>query len=244
MEERNEKIDISPSVKIPVSKKFENFWYYYKWHTIIGISLAIVLIVLVVQLFTKPSYDVNIVYAGEKSISTSSATGDGITELSLITKAIESVAKDYNDDGKVRFSLRNLHILSVTELNEIKDHNQKISLESSTQNARQELRDIFYNDNFVFLLSDDVFKEYDASGENSVFVNISEYCLDGASYDFASERGIYISSLPIYESSDLSLLPPDTVLCLRLPGVFRGRGSDEAYKAAEELVRSLLAFEN
>ena len=69
MEERNEKIDISPNVKIPVSKKFENFWYYYKWHTIIGIALVAVVVVLIVQLFTKPSYDVNIVYAGEKSIS-------------------------------------------------------------------------------------------------------------------------------------------------------------------------------
>ena len=244
MEERNEKIDISPNVKIPVSKKFENFWYYYKWHTIIGIALVAVVVVLIVQLFTKPSYDVNIVYAGEKSISISSSTGDGVTELSLITKAIESVAKDYNNDGKVRFSLRNLHILSAAELNEITDSNKKITLESSTQSARQELRDIFYTDNFVFLLSDDIFKEYDSSGEDSVFADISEYCKDGKSYEFASEGGIYISSLPIYESSDLSLLPPDTVLCLRLPGVFKGRGSDEAYKAAEELVRALLSFEN
>lgn len=244
MEEKNEKTDISPSVKIPVSERFENFWYYYKWHTIIGIALLAVIIVLAVQLFTKTSYDVNIVYAGEKSISVSSSTGDGVTELSLITKAIESVAKDSNNDGKVRFSLRNLHILSAAELSEIKDHNKKIALESSSQSARQELRDIFYTDNFVFLLSDDVFKEYDASGDDSVFVDLSEYCKDGADYEFASERGVYVSSLPIYESTDLSLLPPDTVLCLRLPGVFSGRDSDRAYEAAKELVRSLLAFGN
>ena len=250
MEERNDKMDISPEVKvkIPTSKRLENYWYHYKWHTIVGILVIGILTVLLVQCKNKTEYDVNIVYAGEKVISTSSATGDGITELSLITKAIESVAKDYNEDGKVRFSLRNLHILSLAELNaekeKIDDPTQRAALESSVQSARQELRDVFYNDNYVYLLSEDVFREWDTSSDDTVFVNIGSYAKDGAEYDYASERGIYISSLPIYASSDLSLLPPDTVLCLRMPGVLKSKNSDKAYEAAEDLIRSLLAFGN
>ena len=110
MSENNQNIPVEPKFKIKVSPKLENFWYHYKWHTIVGIFIVIVAAILITQLFTKTEYDVNIIYAGEKAIATTSLSGDGVTELSTITRALEMAGEDYNNDKKVRFNLHNLQI--------------------------------------------------------------------------------------------------------------------------------------
>lgn len=245
MEEKNENIPVNPKIKIKVSSKFENFWYYYKWHTIIGIAVVFVLAVITVQLFTRKSYDVNIVYAGEKSIGTTSLSGDGYSELSLLKNAIESASDDYDGDGEVNFNLQTLMIMSQNEFDELTkvytDASQKAHLETEIYNNKKTLGEYMINGYFLYFLSEDVFREYDEDERGSMFVPLSGFVKSSGTYEYASERGIYISSLALYESSDLSMLPPDTVICLRIPGAFDG-GGDGSYEAAERLLSDILTF--
>ena len=244
MDEKNQNIPVNPKFNIKVSEKLENFWYHYKWHTIAGVFVLIVSSILLFQLFTKKSYDINIIYAGEKSISQTSLSGDGVTELSILTRAIESVAEDYNNDGIVRFNLHNLMIMSAEEYNSavsnITDPMKKATLESEIQANRNTLNDLMYSGYYLYFFSEDIFREHD--GDESIFADIRSYVKEGAEYSYASDRGIYISSLPIYETTDLSMLPADTVVCLRLPGVFDSNSGGNKYELSERLLRSLLSY--
>ncbi|MBO5010384.1 MAG: hypothetical protein J6D20_06815 [Clostridia bacterium] len=246
MSENNQNIPVEPKFKIKVSPKLENFWYHYKWHTIVGIFIVIAAAILVTQLFTKTEYDVNIIYAGEKAIATTSLSGDGVTELSTITRALEMAGEDYNNDKKVRFNLHNLCIMSSDEYQEavkdITDPLQKSKLESEIQTNRQTLNDLIYSGYFLYLFSEDIFREYDGEGDAQLFADIGDYIKDGGEYTYASDRGIYLSSLEIYKTTDLSLLPPDTVICIRLPGVFDSTGEGSKYDVSEKLLRSILAY--
>ena len=246
MDENNQNIPVNPKFNVKISPKLENFWYHYKWHTIVGIFIAVVAVILITQLFTKTEYDVNIVYAGEKAIATTSLSGDGVTELSTITRAIETAAEDYNNDGIVRFNLHNLCIMSSDEYKEavkdVTDSLQKTKLESEIQTNRQTLRDLMYSGYFLYLFSEDIFREYDGEGDAQLFADINSYTKNSGEYTYASDRGIYLSSLEIYKTTDLSLLPPDTVVCIRLPGVFDSTGAGSKYEISERLLRSILAY--
>ncbi len=246
MDEKNQDIPVNPKFNIPVSAKLENFWYHYKWHTIVGVFVVIVAAILLTQLFTKTEYDINIIYAGEKAIATTSLSGDGVTELSTITKAIETAGEDYNNDGIVRFNLHNLFIMSYDEYDEavkdITDPLQKNKLQSEIQTNNQTLRDLMYSGYFLYLFSEDVFREFDGDGEDKIFADIKNYIKEGGDYSYASDRGIYLSSLEIYKTTDLSLLPPDTVVCIRLPGVFDSTDGGSKYNISEKMLRALLAY--
>ena len=84
--------------------------------------------------------------------------------------------------------------------------------------------------------------DYESRLDSSIFAPISGYVAEGAEYSYASERGIYLSSLDAYESTSLSMLPADTVVCIRLPGVLGARDDGKAYAAAEDVLRKILAY--
>ena len=247
MENKNEKIPSDAKLNIHVSAKLENFWYHYKWHTIAGIFCFVCILILTVQLFTKTNYDIKIIYAGEKTVSTSVLTDDGKTEYIKLCEALKSVAKDYNNDGNVNINLQNIYIPSSEEYEEqtkdIQDTMKKESIKSEIQTNKKTLYDsLMYGESFLCFLSSDIFFEYEEMLDSSVFAPLSPYAKEGGDYEFASERGIYLSSLEIYKSSGLSLLPADTVVCIMLPGVFTSTGEGSPYSVSEALLRSILAF--
>ena len=248
MEEKNQRIAGDIRFDMPASEKIENFWYHYKWHTIVTAFVVVVGVILILQLCTKVEYDLNILYAGEKNITTTSLSGDGNSEYLSILSALESVGNDENDDGNVSFNLQKLYILSEKELESalggIKDPMQKASLESKMQENYDTLYNyIMFGDYYLYFLSEDIFHDYEERFESSIFASISEYTKAGGEYSYAGDGGIYLSSLGIYEATDLSLLPPDTVVCIRLPGVLGARDDGKSYAAAEDLLKKILAFD-
>ncbi len=76
-----------------VKEKLQNFWYYYKWHTIIGLFIAVVLAFGVAQCSTKESPDYTIMTVFDKYVP-----GEVTDE---IEKYFEQYGEDVNGDGKV-----------------------------------------------------------------------------------------------------------------------------------------------
>lgn len=74
-------------------EKFENYWYHYKWHTIIGLFLLIMVLVGFTQCSTKENPDYKIMLCFDKYIP------DGI--VPEIETYFEQYAEDINGDGKV-----------------------------------------------------------------------------------------------------------------------------------------------
>ncbi|MBP0989877.1 MAG: hypothetical protein J5874_01680, partial [Oscillospiraceae bacterium] len=43
-------------------EKWENYWYHYKFRTIVGIFVAVAAILLIKDIFFKPKYDIELTY--------------------------------------------------------------------------------------------------------------------------------------------------------------------------------------
>ena len=50
-------------------KKLENFWYYYKFHVLIGAFLLICVIVFVRDMLNKVTYDYTVAFLGDYTIN-------------------------------------------------------------------------------------------------------------------------------------------------------------------------------
>ena len=82
-----------------LKEKRQNFWYYYKFHTIFILILAVIIAILTVQCATREKYDFSVMYFVHK------ATMD--SELHKMEEYFESVATDVNGDGEVNVNVVN-----------------------------------------------------------------------------------------------------------------------------------------
>lgn len=71
-------------------KGWENFWYYYKWHTVAGAFAAVLLAILIRDIATKEVYDATVFMASDSYISEELAD--------QLCQKMETYVEDY--DGK------------------------------------------------------------------------------------------------------------------------------------------------
>ena len=92
MKEKYERESYDTTVTGGFSKKAENFWYHYKWHTIVAIFIVIVVTVCTMQMCSRTDYDVHVLYAGGKSFG---KTADS-NEYATINDALRIVSEDFD----------------------------------------------------------------------------------------------------------------------------------------------------
>ncbi len=78
----------------------ENYWYHYKWHTIIGLFLVITLAVGVTQCATKPKYDGNCVLYCDRFVNDNTAAA--------LEEQLAKRITDTDGNGTVAFQVYNL----------------------------------------------------------------------------------------------------------------------------------------
>jgi hypothetical protein len=78
----------------------ENFWYHYKWHTIISLFLVITCGVCITQCASRPNYDQNAVLYCDRTISDNTSA--------FLQKELEKRVTDQNQDGEKLFEIYNL----------------------------------------------------------------------------------------------------------------------------------------
>ena len=93
-----------PCPKMTPKQWIANFWYYYKWFTILGVIVFAFILIATVQYFTKSEPDLGIVYAGAQEVSERSCE-----EMIAFT---EGKIFDSNEDGKISASFQNFLLLS------------------------------------------------------------------------------------------------------------------------------------
>ena len=92
-EQPEQKAEAAEPEKLTGKKWWENYWFYYKKHTIIGAIVLVLLAFILHDSLTREKFDVTVVYA------TSEAT---IAEQEeVIAEILKQYAADYNGDGKV-----------------------------------------------------------------------------------------------------------------------------------------------
>ncbi|MBR4724106.1 MAG: hypothetical protein IK072_05180 [Clostridia bacterium] len=162
--------------KLFTKEWWEYFWDYYKWHTILGVLLMIVLIASITECASRINYDLQIDYISEHKISDSS--------VAALTGLIEKNIDDINENGK------NQAYVTVLDMGENLDpqYTQAMFTKYSVESG--------YTESFVFLVS----KEYaDRLSNEDVFEKAENwtsapsyngYCISLENCDVLKEIGI------------------------------------------------------
>ncbi len=85
---------------VGVKNKLDNYWYHYKWHTLIGLFFVITVLVCTVQCATKEKPDIQAILYVDKSVADLTA--------SALEDEIEKYMTDLNGDGEVICQISNL----------------------------------------------------------------------------------------------------------------------------------------
>ena len=229
-------------------ERFENFWYHHKWHTIVALVTVVLFTVLSLQMCSKSAYDVHVLYTGEYRFSRTSANGD-LPSYNSAVQTLMRFAEDFDGDGVVSVDLRDLYVMSPERLEELgaadpdADLNEALIIED--QKTLETV--MLYSEYFLVFISEELFLAYEERYEGALFDEIEQYTdpVSGISYEYASEHGIYLRSLPFSEEAEICKLPEDTVVCIRrlseVAESFNKDGNTEAFERCRAMLRKILA---
>lgn len=247
MEENYGKISGEAKLKSPLLTKLENFWYHYKWHSVVAAFLVVVITISSLQMCSKADYDSYILYAGNYEIK---KTNEGGANHYLdMLSSLKRIGEDFDNDGNVNISLLNLYVLNAEEIEEAEKNledgesiNESLIMEDTSTLSTT----LLYGEHYVCFLSERIFLENEAKYEGLLFAPIRSYASDSGEYEYASEHGVYLRSLDIYSLPEICELPDDTVVCIRrlseVSSVFGKKDNEEYFRRAEILIRNILGY--
>ncbi len=220
-------------------KWFDNFWYHYKWHTIVTLFVMFVLIVCFAQSCGRESQDMVIAYAGEydfSQVNNQGALQKAKGELSA------ALPKDYNSDGEKVVGLLTYHVMTQEQQ---KAYEEKINADKNNDDIYEQVDPAYFaaqkkeflnnvmNGQFAILLVDEsLCLELGELGRlrklSDVFATVPAYAVD--------DYGLRFSETALYQNSpQLGELPEGTVLCLLSPLVVGGTANARAYANMVEM---------
>lgn len=237
--EAEEKLEAGElSANSRVLKWLDNFWYHYKWHTIIITFFVAVFTVGLVQLLTRPAYDTMIVCAGGVML-----TEEEIEELNRLM--VKRCPEDFNKDGEILINFVNYQAYS----------NEELQKEKEAAEARGEqviLNGSYYakeHDNFIF---------FTQTGEGAVCI-VSPYLYENLSIEerlraipamyeagelptgvTADGNGVVLGQTDLYTYSPaIQALPQNWIICLLKPTL---NADEEDYARSEQFFRALIEY--
>lgn len=133
--------------------RLENFWYHYKYHTIVLIVVFVTLAVSITQCSLKPDYDYKIIVA-TRSMTLSTP------QLEAITNQLNHYGEDVNGDGEV-----NLLLVDCTLDGNTSDYQTLLG-------KQQKLQALLMTDTeaMLFLTDDKCLEWIDSLNEKSHFI--------------------------------------------------------------------------
>ncbi len=245
MENKQDKITGDVKVRTPFTKWFENYWYHYKWVTIIVAFVVVSLIIICVQIFSTPKYDSHIMYAGEGSIDNPQD----------VQTSLAAFMEDYNGDGEKNIAIRELWIVPPEELNDMAGEADAGYLANSAYNNYRTFQDeIMAGETVICFLSPHLFLEL---VQQEALLSVKDIYPEGSADIFytyengkKSDYGVNLSAIDFGTLAGFSNLPDDTVVCIRrmseMKGILAPLKQDEIlanHKKQQELFASILDFE-
>ena len=199
-----------------VFKWLDNYWYHYKWHTIITLFFVIIAIVCIVQMVKKTEPDAIITYAGGYAFEV-----DDTKNLQEFFKT--KISSDLNNDGKIFFSVQNYYL--------------PYGVSNDSQNSKNFSNLMLTGQSAVLFVSEAVYnslKENDrlVPLDNSV-VSLPKNLPENDGYSFC------LGDLPIYQNNEeLQILPGDTRVCLARKVI---NVKDEDYSLMKSTFRAIVS---
>lgn len=249
--EEKDKLSGDIKLKSPFLTKLDNFFYHYKWHSVIALFLVIVFLICALQMCGQKEYDLEVMYAGPKNLS------DRQTVLD-IQKAFADVSEDRTGDGVKTINLVSYWVDdSLWDKAESAEDTEGLDagklMNNSYQNEQAYVDEIAAGNVVICLVSPYLFHMVDDEAGfmrvTDVFPALSEYEEEVCVYDEdgkINRFGVYLSKTAFGEKAGLSSLPEDTVLCVRKKAAlsfwYNGNKAEEKHAYAVEVFASALAL--
>lgn len=122
--------------------KWENFWYYYKYHVIAAIFVIVMIVVFIHDKLQQVDYDYQIAAITENSLSEEQISG--------LEKVFQSIADDRNKDGEVHVQIMNY---TISE-----DDNANYQVKMANQTKL--MADFESGESMIFMYTDSVYETY------------------------------------------------------------------------------------
>jgi len=162
-------------------KWFENYWYYYRIHTIAGIFVAIILVVSLVECANKVYPDLSVSYIGEKAFNEE------------ISANIKQTFVEYIDDATKNGKL-DVEFMPITISKEVKSEQDMAMM----QKAQLE---IAAGESYLYIMDRAYFEQYAKEG---LFLNIADKLgKSGEVFGVPLNNSSVFSSLGIKSNMDL-----------------------------------------
>lgn len=222
-------------IKSKLTERIENFFYHYKWHTLIALFLIFTITVCTLQTCQKSSYDAYILYAGGTNISSTPKEGEEDSMRDRILASSKKFIGDYDADGAKSISFMNLFIPSPEELAEMENSEYFSSMVMENNSALGEYA--YYGEFYICLLSERLFLTYSERKDANPFAAVEDFLpkdtAEGGEngYILANDFGVYLSSTPLSSLPGFRELEEDTVICLRKYSSLGTRGSSKKSRA-------------
>lgn len=223
----------------------DNYWYHYKWHTLIALFLVLTVTVCMLQTCSRTSYDMHILYAGSREVKRTSASG-GVIEYETLLKDFSRIVEDFDGDGEVHTDIKTLFSLTEEERAEIKKDPSLEINETLLQEDAQTLSQLMiYGDYYLLFLSESLYQQYAKQDGLSLFVPLAPYAGDTEGIRYAGEDAVYLSSTEFGSLPLLESFPEDTVICLRAvtPVMEKmDRSAAEKFARSETVLENLFSY--
>ncbi len=237
----NKSVDMKAELQKNKAYRFlDNFWYHYKWHTIITLFFVAVLLICLGQCSSKDATDMTIAYAGGKTLS-----GD---EILGIREVLSATSPDKGKQGeKMQCALSTYAIYTDEELRVLfTDEDGNFSLEGyerarlgSNQNAQNLQNYMMAGDSALWFVSEHVYSTM--MGNKEWLVPLSEMDVEIPAEIVYDEYAVRLSETAFYKYYDgMKVLPEDTLVLVRKLPVWKTEGDFAAFK---QLFTGIVTFQ-
>lgn len=228
-------------------RKLDNFWYHYKWPVIVTVFFAAVLVIGVVQFFTRPQYDSFITIATHYRMN----SAEYADFEALITNVLP---EDFDGNGEKSINIIIYQYYSEEEIEEARaeyarpnEYGETDRFQINLQYNSTEYKN--FNDHTitgetsVYIISPAL---YQRLLENDRLMPLAELYPDGELPEGARSDGVGINlkSTDFYRYNAAAQVIPDTaILCLHRPTV-GGRSSNKTtYEHEKEFFRAIADYQ-
>lgn len=195
-EEKNE-LD-TEEMKSSLGSKLSNFWYFYKWQTIVGVILVIGVIISLLQLADNTTPDAAVMYVGPSYLT--------VTDKETIAESARKYMTDYNGDGEKVLTLLDINV--ATAGGELAAYANQINAEAQKRFTTE----VVAGDSMIYILEKSF---YDILVEQNCLAKLSDV-LDADMIPAGSEEyGTQVKNLPFFTQSGFSSFPDDAYVCIR-----------------------------
>lgn len=207
-----------------MKKWLENYWYHYKWATIISAFFITVAVICIVQIASKKDYNIYIRYVGDSVI-----TG---TQYDDMTGALEKIVSGDKKDS-----------VNFAQVAYISDDDNPYKNEKNAV-ARETLSSMLVQPYYIYIMDMTAYNDYKDSGVFAPLSSIFEEDVTDISYD---EYALYLSKTEFLKNAPgMEWVEEDTVIVIKIvpyDSVFTGKKSKSelaSFDIHKEFLRSMV----